>query len=136
MSIRATAHLLRWLAVIATLVVGGVHLQQYADFIRDVPTIGVLFVLNAAGAGVVAVLLVSRRGAALGALGGLALSGGALVSILISMTSSGLFDYREPDLRMAVAVSIVAELLAIVLLAAYLIVDRRPARVRVDWTRT
>ena len=44
------ADALRYLGALATLVVGAVHLQQYADFISDVPTIGVLFLLNGLGA--------------------------------------------------------------------------------------
>jgi hypothetical protein len=31
------------------LVVAGVHFQQYVDFMSQVPTVGVLFLLNAAG---------------------------------------------------------------------------------------
>ena len=46
--------------------------QHYADFIADVPTIGVLFVLKGSGAGLVALLLTTRR-AVLGALGGVVL---------------------------------------------------------------
>ena len=41
------ADVLRYLGALATFVVGAVHLQQYADFISDVPTIGVLFLLTA-----------------------------------------------------------------------------------------
>ena len=133
---RATKDTLRLLGALATIVVGAVHLQQYADFIRDVPTIGVLFVLNAAGAGVVTILLATRH-ATLGALGAIALSAGSLVSIAISMTDGGLFDYTEPTFRAPIAVAVVAEILAIGLLLAYLAAQRAPARaVRVDWSTT
>jgi hypothetical protein len=118
------ADALRYLGALATLFVGAVHLQQYADFISDVPTIGVLFALNGLGAGIVAIALTTRR-APLGALGAVALSAGALVSIAISMTDNGLFDYTEPTLRTAVVVAIVAEAAAIVLLVAYLVTERR-----------
>ena len=130
----ASADTLRYLGALATLVVGAVHLQQYADFIADVPTIGVLFVLNALGAGVLAVMLVTRRAAVLGAVGAVALSAAALVSLAISMSAGGLFDYTEPAFRPAVVVSVAAEVAAIVLLAAYLAVRRAPRRARVDWT--
>jgi len=120
----APATALRYLGAIATLVVGAVHVQQYADFISDVPTIGVLFLLNGLAAGVVAILL-AIRGASLGALGGIALSAGALVSVLISMTDGGLFDYTEPTFRSAVVIAIVAEAAAVVLLLAYLATQRR-----------
>lgn len=115
---------LRQLGALATIVVGVVHLQQYADLIHDVPTIGVLFLLNGAGAGVVAILLATRR-APLGAVGGIALSAGAIVSIAISMSAGGLFGYQEPTLRAAVLVAIAAEAVAVALLLAYL-VTRRP----------
>ncbi len=114
---------LRHLGALATIVVGAIHLQQYADFISDVPTIGVLFLLNGAGAGLVAILLASRR-AALGAIGGLALSLGAIVSILISMSAGGLFGYTEPTFRAAVALSVAAEVAAVLLLLAYLVARR------------
>jgi len=129
----APATALRYLGAIATLVVGAVHVQQYADIISDVPTIGVLFLLNGLAAGVVAILLATRR-APLGALGGIALSAGALVSVLISMTDGGLFDYTEPTFRSAVVIAIVAEAAAVVLLLAYLATQRRQTPQRVDWT--
>jgi nitrate/nitrite transporter NarK len=130
---RAPTDALRYLGALATLVVGAVHLQQYGDFISDVPTIGVLFLLNGLGAGVLAILLATRR-APLGALGGIALSAGALVSVLISMTDGGLFDYTEPALRSAVVIAIVAEAAAVVLLLAYLASQRRQTPERLDWT--
>lgn len=127
------ADVLRYLGALATIVVGIVHLQQYADFISDVPTIGVLFLLNGAGAGAVAILLATRR-APLGALGGIALSAGALVSLVISMSDGGLLDYSEPTLRTAVVIAIAAEAAAIVLLLGFLATRRAPTRRRVDWT--
>jgi len=129
----ASADTLRYLGALATVVVGIVHLQQYADFIADVPTIGALFLLNGLGAGVLAIMLVTRR-AMLGAVGAIGLSAAALVSLLISMSDGGLFNYIEPALRPAVVVSIAAEVAAIVLLAGYLAVRRAPRRGRVDWT--
>ena len=124
---------LRYLGALATLVVGAVHIQQYADFIADVPTIGTLFALNGLGAGVVAIMLATRR-ASLGALAGIALSTGALVSLFISMTDKGLFDYTEPTFRSAIVVAIVAEIAAIVLLLAYLALQRQRAPQRLNWT--
>ena len=128
-----SADTLRYLGALATIVVGAVHLQKYADFIADVPTIGVLFVLNGLGAGVLAIMLVTR-GAVLGAVGAVGLSGAALISLAISMSAGGLFDYIEPAFRSAVVVSVAAEVAAIVLLGAYLAVRRAPRRARVDWT--
>lgn len=119
-----STHVLRYLGALATIVVGAVHVQQYADFIADVPTIGVLFVLNGLGAGVVVILLATRH-AALGAFAGIALSAGALISIVISMTDRGLFDYTEPTFRAAVVVAIAAEAAAVLLLVAYLAAGAR-----------
>lgn len=127
------ADALRYLGALATLVVGAVHLQQYADFISDVPTIGVLFLLNGVAAGVVAVLLATGR-ASLGALGGIAVSAGALVSLAISMTDAGLFDYVEPGFRVPITIAVVAEAAAVALLAAYLVLRRAPNPARVDWS--
>ena len=113
---------LRYLGGVLILIVGAIHLQQYLSFISDVPTIGELFLLNAAGAGTVAVMLAAWP-RSLGALSGIALSAGALVSIVIALTSK-LFDYSEPTLRLPVALAILAEVIAIPVLAAYLLRSR------------
>lgn len=129
-----SVHVLRYLGALATIVVGGVHLQQYAGFISEVPTIGVLFLLNGIGAGAAAILL-ATRGGTLGALGAILLSGGALVALLLSMSDGGLFNYIEPGFRPAVVVSVAAEAAAVVLLLAYLALRRAPGRAR-DGTAT
>lgn len=131
----ALADVLRYLGALATIVVGAVHLQQYADFISDVPTIGVLFLLNGLGAGAVAILLATRRSTA-GAVGAVVLSAGALVALLLSMSDGGLFSYIEPAFRPAVVVSLTAEAAAVVLLLAYLVVRPAPDRPRPDWRST
>ncbi|MGI8945276.1 MAG: hypothetical protein ACR2GL_03435 [Thermoleophilaceae bacterium] len=92
-----TGDRLKLVGALATLVVGAVHLQQYADFIKDVPTIGVLFLLNGLGAGVACALLGTRLRAA-GALTGISVSAGALVSIAVARyAGGGLFDYGRVD---------------------------------------
>ena len=116
---------LRALGAALILVVGAVHLQQYVSFIHDVPTIGVLFALNALGAGALCVGLATPL-RALAALGGIGLSAGALVSIAISRyATSGLFSYREPTLRTPVLIAVVAEIASIAVLGAYLTRARR-----------
>jgi len=101
------------------------RLQQYLDLIGDVPTIAELFVLNAIGAGVVCVLLTTRL-RLLGALGGILLSAGALVSIAIARyVDGGLFEYVEPTFRTPVVIAVTAEVTAMVALAAYLVRQRR-----------
>ena len=105
---------------LASFVVGAIHLEQYSDFIKDVPTISTLFLLNGLAAGLVCLMLATRL-RAFAALAGIGLSAGALVSLAIArFASGGLFDYVEPTIRGPVAISIAAEVIAIVSLAAYL----------------
>lgn len=107
------------------LIVAGVHFQQYVDFMSQVPTVGVLFLLNAAGgAGLALALLSSERDLrALAALGALGLCLGSLVSIAIALQSS-FFGYQEPSLRLPIVLAIISEVAALPVLAAQL----RPAR--------
>ena len=89
------------------------------------PTIGRLFLLNGVAAGLGCLMLTTRL-RTLAALGGIAVSAGALVSLAIArFASSGLFDYVEPTFRGPVAISVAAEVIAIVFLAAYLAVRTR-----------
>ncbi len=115
----ATGDALRYAAVAAILVVGGVHLQQYKSFISEVPTIGTLFILNAIGAAGIALGITALRGklAALAALGGVGLSLGAIISVLISLNGT-IFGYSEPDLRPAITLALIAEVLSVILLSA------------------
>jgi hypothetical protein len=119
-------NLLRILGAVATLVVGAVHIQQFVGIIGDVPTVSELFLLNGIGAGVVAILLVVPRLRFAGALAGIGLSGGALVSLAISRyVEGGLFDYTETSFRAPVLVAVIAEVAAIGLLAGYAARARR-----------
>jgi hypothetical protein len=105
---------------LATFVVGAIHLQQYADFIKDVPAIGMLFLLNGLAAGMVCLAL-GTRGRIFGALGGIAVSVGAIASLAIArFAASGLFDYVEPTFGAPVLIAVVAEVIAVLFLASYL----------------
>ncbi len=115
---------LRYAGAVLTLVVGAIHLQQYAVLIKDVPTIGELFLLNAAGAAVIAAMLVTGV-RVLGAVGGILLSVGALVSLVIARTSDGLFQYVEPTFRTPVLLSTIAEVAVVLALSAYLVARRK-----------
>ncbi len=119
----------RLIAAALVAVIAGVHLQQYIDFISQVPTIGVLFLLNAAGGAAIAVALLGResllRRAA--ALGGIGLALGSLVSIVISM-HGGLFGYQEPTLRLPILIAIVAELAALPVLVLVTVGETRRQR--------
>ena len=122
---RTRSDLLLMVGGLATFVVGAIHLQQYADFIKDVPTIGTLFLLNGFAAGLTCLVLATRL-RTLAALGGIAVSAGALVSLAIArFASAGLFDYVEPTLRGPVAISVAAEIIAVLCLAAHLAVRTR-----------
>ncbi len=107
-------------------VIAAVHVQQYVDFMSQVPTVGVLFLLNGAGGAGLAVALVSRdaRLRRLAAVGALGLAGGSLVSIAIALQSN-FFGYSEPALRFPIVVAILAE--AAVLPVLGLLLRRAPA---------
>ncbi len=119
---------LRYLGVAAVLVVGGVHLQQYYAYgIRYLPTVGPLFLLNAAGAVLIAVMLVApfRLTRILGALGGVGFGISSIVALMIARTPHGLFGYVEVTWRTAIVIAVVAEAATAILLGAYLIVTLR-----------
>lgn len=123
---------LRVLAAAVVGVIAGVHFQQYVDFMSHVPTVGVLFLLNAAGGAGIAIALLGPdpRLRALAALGAIGLCVGSLVSIAIALQSS-FFGYREPSLRLPIVIAIAAEALCLPLCAALLTAARhaltRPA---------
>jgi hypothetical protein len=106
-------------AAALVVVIAGVHFQQYVDFMSEIPTIGVLFLLNAGGGAGLAVALLSRapmmRGIA--ALGSIGLASGSLVSIFLAL-EGGIFGYQEPTLRLPILIAIVSEVAALPLLAA------------------
>jgi hypothetical protein len=109
------------LAAALVAVIAGVHFQQYVDFISQVPTVGVLFLLNAAGGAGLAVALLSRdhRLQMLAALGSIGLAAGSLISIAIALGGS-FFSYREPTLRFPIILAILAEVAAIPVLGMLL----------------
>jgi hypothetical protein len=121
-----TLKLIRRLGALTLLVVGGVHLQQYLAGYSDVPTIGALFVLNAIGAGVVAVGLlapvervVSDRRAdlaagLLSALGAM-IAVGALIAVFIS-ESRPLFGFMEIGYSTPIVIAIASEVITAILL--------------------
>jgi hypothetical protein len=117
---------MRRVGVLAVLVTGAVHLQQYLGDYHSIPTIGPLFLLNAIGSGLVAVGLLlpverwigGRSGeiaVGLLALGGVAIALGALISLYIAETST-LFGFSEGTLETVMWIAIVAEAAAVALL--------------------
>ncbi|WP_259314609.1 hypothetical protein [Capillimicrobium parvum] len=123
------ARLGRYLGALALLGVGVDHIEQYyVDFYAEIPTIGVLFVLNFASATLVTLGLLApverftgRRAPAvlaLLALGGIGLAAGSLAGLLVS-ENSGLFGFTEQGYREAIVFSIVLEVATIGLLALF-----------------
>jgi hypothetical protein len=124
-----TQRRLALLAAALVAVIAAVHFQQYVDFMSQVPTVGVLFLLNAAaGAGIAAALLshdIRLRWVAATAAVGLAL--GSLASIMIALQSS-FFGYAEPTLRFPIVLAIIAEV-AVLPVLGLLLLRRSPAAI-------
>ena len=118
---------MRRLGAITLLIVGAVHLQQYiADDYSVLPTIGPLFLLNAIGAGIVAIGLLAPIERMLGdrladlAAGlltvlALAIAVGSLVALFIA-ESQPLFGFMESGYDTPILIAIVAEALTTILL--------------------
>lgn len=94
-----------------------IHVQQFISVFSTVRWIGPLFIINAASIVVVLAGLAYARTRPLAALAGITLSALALLSLAISY-GTGLFGFQEAGLRTATAIAIVAEVVAIVFLAA------------------
>jgi hypothetical protein len=111
-------------AAVLMVVIAGVHFQQYVDFMSEIPTVGVLFLLNAAGGAALAVALLSSEPLlrALAALGAIGLALGSLVSIFLAL-GGGVFGYQEPSLRLPIVIAIVAEIAVLPLLVAVLLAE-------------
>jgi hypothetical protein len=136
--LRSLPALVRLLAAIALLAVGGVHIQQYivADY-RVIPTIGPLFLLNFVGGTVLGLYFLvpgSRHAGrirllvdAAAALAGWFLAAGALFGLLIS-EHTPLFGFMEHGYRFAIVFAIVSEAVAIVALTILIVHNRVTAR--------
>lgn len=144
MSVRAGSHwrirlvaLVRLLAAISLLAVGGVHIQQYIvqDY-RVIPTIGPLFLLNFIGGtvlGLYFLIPVGRRAGrarllvdAVAALAGWVVAAGALAALLVS-EHTPLFGFMEHGYRFAIVFAIVSEAVAVVALTTLLVDNRMRA---------
>jgi hypothetical protein len=133
-----TLRTMRRLGAIAILVVGAVHLQEYLGAgYRSIPTIGPLFLLNAISSGVVAIGLLAplervlhhRRAELTSGLlagAGLGIAAGSLIALFVS-ESGTLFGFSETGYGTAIVLAIIAEALAIVLLAPVAAVNLKRA---------
>lgn len=117
------------LAAVLVALIAAVHLEQYIDFMSAIPTIGVLFLLNAAGGAGLAVALLSRDALlrALAAVGSIGLALGSLVSIFLAL-GGGIFGYQEPTLRLPIVVAIVSEIAVLPVLGYLGLTEARALR--------
>jgi len=79
-----------------TAVMGGIHLDLWEGGYRDIPTIGVLFLLNSIGAVLLAIALLVTPVRLLGfvSAGGALFTAGTLAALIASFTV-GVFGFRE-----------------------------------------
>jgi len=109
----------RWIGAGLVLAAGAVHLYLYFNYFHRVPTIGTLFLLNAATSVVVAVGIVAWENVA-PLVAGLLYAAGTLAGFFISV-EVGLFGFQErlrgPWQERAGAVEALAVVLFLVLIA-------------------
>ncbi|MFA1546652.1 hypothetical protein [Actinomadura chokoriensis] len=129
---------LRYLGVLLLFGIGAVHLYEYfADDYRLIPTIGVLFLVNFAGATAIGLLLASpleslpgvrnvpiagRAPHALVALGGIGFAAGTIIGLLISEVGT-LFGFQESGYRTIIKLALGLESATIVVLAGFLALE-------------
>jgi hypothetical protein len=123
-----TLKAMRRLGAITLLVVGAVHLQQYlGNGYSVLPTIGPLFLLNAIGAGIVAICLLAPIERMLGdrqadlaagllAVAALTIAIGSLVALFVA-ESQPLFGFMEQGYDTPILIAIVSEALTVIMLA-------------------
>jgi hypothetical protein len=120
----------RYLGAVSLLMVAAIHAQQYYDaYFSAVPTIGRLFMLNIAGAGVTGLLLLApvrllgRRAAdailVLAAVAGIGIAARALTALIVGEYTP-LFGFMEAGYQLVIELSLLFESLATLLLAAFI----------------
>ena len=101
-----------------------VHVQQYFAEFHDVRWIGPLFLANAVAIVLTIAGLIQARTRTLAALAGVVISALALGSLVISY-GNGLFGWQEAGFRTSVALALITEVGAVILLAAALTLAQR-----------
>lgn len=114
---------LRILAAVLLLAQGGVHLQLWFGGYRGIDVIGPMFLVNAAVALVVAVVLVVRGGL-VSALAGIVFSFTTLVAFSFSRTG-GFFGFAEMVWDAAALTAVGSEVLAVLVLLAWATIATR-----------
>jgi hypothetical protein len=104
---------------------GGIHFQLWFTGYNVIAVIGPLFLLDALGSWVLALLLAGLRFRVLAALG-IAVELGAIAGLAVASTT-GLFGFRESGFGVGgqIVAAYATESLAALLLAASLVVSRR-----------
>lgn len=117
---------LRLAAAGTAVAMGAIHLHLWYDGYRYLDTIGTLFLLNAIGAGLLALSLLftpTRLLPILATLGAL-LTAGTLAALIVSLTS-GLFGFQETLDANLVKPTLAIEAAGCVLLVALALLSRR-----------
>ncbi|WP_137816823.1 hypothetical protein [Gandjariella thermophila] len=119
-----------------TVAMGWIHLDLWQTGYRDIPVIGMLFLLNVIGSGVLALalLVVSRRVVGPVAALGTVFAAGTLAALVVSLTV-GLFGFREVAGGPWVTATVIVETAATVVLAALAMLTRPHPRQRSRWSR-
>src|SRR4051794_20328646 len=94
-----------------------VHLQQYFALFHYVHWIGPLFIANALACAVVMAGLAYPRTRGIAGLAGVATSAVALAGLVVSY-GQGLFGWHEAGFRPVIALTVIFELAAVILLSA------------------
>ncbi len=108
-----------------------VHVQQFVSEFHDVRWIGPLFLANAAALLVTIAGLTQPRTRRLAALAGIVISAIALGSLIVSY-GQGLFGWQEAGFRTPVALAMITEAGAVILLATALTLEPGPVRAAAD----
>ncbi len=120
---------LRLLAAGFILVGGWVHLKLYMDGYKDFPdhNLGRSFLLNVIASVVVAVA-VALWASVISRVAGILLAGATLIAFALSRTDSGIFGFTESGWNPSpeAVIAFIAEVGAIVVLVALLVLDRHP----------
>lgn len=92
---RALIATLRMASAVLVIAMGAIHLYLWQQGYRDLPVIGVLFLLNVVGSGLLTILLaMPGRALAIFATFGVVFTVGTLAALMLSLTV-GLFGFRE-----------------------------------------
>lgn len=93
-----------------------VHIQQYVSLFHDVRWIGPLFLVNAVACVAAIAGIAYPRTREVAALAGVVISVVALVSLVVSY-GNGLFGWQEGGFRTPIALAVIAEVGAVILLS-------------------